>query len=233
MPTRLWVTDAAQPDCGRIEFAVECTAGASPSFAGRGGDALAHDIASALRRMTSYEGAIDRRALHIIPGRVWVLFVDVVVLQCAGGNLHDAVALAVRAALQTTRIPDVQVVTDADTGEPIDFEFSNDPHAVHPVAGVGASMAAAVVCVCVCVWGGMIMAPEHACRRQAILPTNNLSQNYHDHAGSPPQPVTSPQAENVPILVTVGVTKQGSTSIIDASLGESYLVLLSRETQKI
>ena len=50
-----------------------------------------------------------------MPGqRCWVAHVDVLVLECAGGNLYDVVSLAVRAALANTDVQVTEAITDAD-----------------------------------------------------------------------------------------------------------------------
>ncbi len=47
-----------------------------------------------------------------MPGRfAWVLFVDVVILECSSGNLYDCIGLAAKAALLTTKIPVVRSIT--------------------------------------------------------------------------------------------------------------------------
>ena len=55
----------------------------------------------------------------------WILYVDILVLE-VGGNLFDAVSLAVKAALASTKIPVVSV-TAVDGGEP-EIELSDDPY---------------------------------------------------------------------------------------------------------
>ena len=59
-------------------------------------------------------------------GQCWILYVDVVVLEC-GGNLMDSVSIAVKAALFDTKIPRVRVRVDEET-EVKDVELSDDPH---------------------------------------------------------------------------------------------------------
>jgi len=128
-----------EPDAsgnGRIEFYVECTAGAKAEFAHRGGESLGIDMTNMLKKMAQNESAINVEGLRIIPGTVWVLRVDVLVLHCMGGNLYDCAALAVRTALDSTKLPKIDVVTDAETNEPIDFDVSSDPHAVQSVGGI-------------------------------------------------------------------------------------------------
>lgn len=126
------VIDQPLPDAkeeGRIEFFVDCSANASPVFEGRGGDDLALDIRAALGR-TFCQGSLDLKALCIIPGKTcWVLYIDTLILEC-GGNLFDAISIAIKAALHDTRIPDLTVIGD---GEERDIEVSDDPYDVLPI----------------------------------------------------------------------------------------------------
>jgi len=121
---------------GEIEFSVDCSGVASPEFADRGGESLSLSIANALRRMTLHATAYSRASLAIVPGTCWILKVDVLVLQCSGGNLHDTVALAVRTALINTKLPVVELVKDPVSGEVVDFEVSSDPNAIRDVGGL-------------------------------------------------------------------------------------------------
>jgi hypothetical protein len=53
-------------------------------------------------------GALDLKALSVIPGKAcWVVFVDALLLN-DGGNVLDALACAARAALALTRVPTVR-----------------------------------------------------------------------------------------------------------------------------
>lgn len=63
--------------------------------------------------------------LPLPPGQqCWVLYVDVLVLEWSGSVL-DALSLAVRAALHTTRIPRLTVTGE---GEEMEVEVSDNPH---------------------------------------------------------------------------------------------------------
>eukprot|EP00039_Didymoeca_costata_P030874 m.31855 g.31855 ORF g.31855 m.31855 type:complete len:272 (-) comp8354_c0_seq4:23-838(-) len=122
------------PGHGEIDYFVDCTPGASVEFLDRGGEALASEISGALKRM-SVHGAIDTKSLSIIPGTSWLLRVDVLVLQSGGGNLYDCVAMAVKAALRTTKLPKLDIKCD-ENGDPVDFEVSPDPFAVQHLTGM-------------------------------------------------------------------------------------------------
>jgi len=114
------------PDRGRIEFFVDCSANATPAFEGRGGESLAADISRLLARSYESPEVFDLTDLCILAGKTcWILYVDVLVLE-VGGNLYDAVSLAVKAALFSTKMPVVSV-TSVDGGEP-ELELSDDPH---------------------------------------------------------------------------------------------------------
>jgi len=114
------------PDLGRVEFFVDCSANATPAFEGRGGEDLATEISRVLSRSYQSPNVLDLSKLCILPGRTcWILYVDILVLE-VGGNLFDAVSLAVKAALFSTRIPVVSV-TAVDGGEP-EMELSDDPY---------------------------------------------------------------------------------------------------------
>lgn len=117
--------DPRFPNRGRLEVFVDCTANASPEFEGRGGEAVATKIRLTLAKTYSSPKCLDLESLAVIPGRqVWVLYVDVLVLEC-GGSLLDAVAVAVKAALYDLKIPKVSVTVD-ENGQP-EIEVSDDP----------------------------------------------------------------------------------------------------------
>ncbi|XP_004835117.1 exosome complex component RRP42 [Heterocephalus glaber] len=115
-----------KPDEGYLEFFVDCSASATPEFEGRGGDDLGTEIASTLYRIFSSRSSVDLQSLCISPREhCWVLYVDVLLLEC-GGNLFDAISLAVKAALFNTRIPKVRVLEDEEGSK--DIELSDDPY---------------------------------------------------------------------------------------------------------
>jgi exosome complex component RRP42 len=124
------------PDRGRIEFFVDCSANATPAFEGRGGESLATSISRLLARAYSSAGCLDLTKLCVLAGQTcWILYVDILVLEM-GGNLCDAVSLAVKAALASTRVP-VVTVTAVDGGEP-EIEVDDDPGAFHRLDVSGA-----------------------------------------------------------------------------------------------
>ncbi|XP_014218460.1 exosome complex component RRP42 [Copidosoma floridanum] len=96
------------PHAGKLEFFVDCSANATPSFEGRGGEELANEISSVLAFAYQSPDAMDLSQLSILPyKKCWKLFVDILILEC-GGNLFDTVGAAVKAALYSTEIPKVK-----------------------------------------------------------------------------------------------------------------------------
>ncbi|XP_032017726.1 exosome complex component RRP42 isoform X2 [Hylobates moloch] len=115
-----------KPNEGYLEFFVDCSASATPEFEGRGGDDLGTEIANTLYRIFNNKSSVDLKTLCIGPREhCWVLYVDVLLLEC-GGNLFDAISIAVKAALFNTRIPRVRVLEDEEGSK--DIELSDDPY---------------------------------------------------------------------------------------------------------
>lgn len=113
-----------RPCEGKLEFFVDCSANATPDFEGRGGEDLAVQIANTLSAAYHSPAAFDLKKLCIVKGRkCWKFFVDVLILEC-GGNLYDAVSLAVKAALWNTQIPLIKKV-DVD-GNNIELSVSDE-----------------------------------------------------------------------------------------------------------
>ncbi|XP_055686602.1 exosome complex component RRP42 [Lutzomyia longipalpis] len=113
-------------DEGKIEFFVDCSANATPEFEGKGGESLALEIANALQKAYASHRAFDLRDLCILKyHQCWKLYVDILILEC-GGNLFDAVSLAVKAALFNTKIPKVSAVQE--DGGNVELELSDDIH---------------------------------------------------------------------------------------------------------
>jgi len=105
------------PEIGRVQFFVDCSANATPEFEGRGGEDIASSITSALTESFSNDVVLDLKCLCIAPKfHCRSLYVDVVLLE-HGGNVYDAVSLAVKAALCDLEIPKVSIVMN-DQQEP-------------------------------------------------------------------------------------------------------------------
>lgn len=120
-----------EPNFGYLEFFVDCSANATPQFEGRGGGVLATEITNLLYQAYSSKTIIDTKALCVHPGKLcWVLYVDVLLLEC-GGNLFDAVAIAVKAALFNTMIPNVSA--SMEEGDELELDVSDDPYDVRRI----------------------------------------------------------------------------------------------------
>ena len=114
-----------KPNEGKIEFFVDCSANANLDFEGRGGEELAIEISNCLRLTYSSPHSFDLKSLCILPKhQCWKLYVDILILQCAG-NLYDAISLAVKCALFNTRIP--RVNSALLDGGSVDLILSDDP----------------------------------------------------------------------------------------------------------
>jgi exosome complex component RRP42 len=115
-----------KPKSGKIDFFVDCSANATPEFEGRGGDDLALEISNILGKAYTSQQVFNLEAMCIMPRQqCWKLFVDILILEC-GGNLFDAISLAVKAALFNTRIP--RVSTAMMDGGSVDLILSDDPY---------------------------------------------------------------------------------------------------------
>ncbi|KAI8438241.1 hypothetical protein MSG28_010848 [Choristoneura fumiferana] len=109
-----------------IPLDLKCSANATPEFEGRGGEQLANSIANLMQRAYHSSQAFDLKQLSILEGKqCWKLYIDILILE-SGGNLCDAVSLAVKGALFNTRIPLVKAVL-MDGGN-VDLQLSDDPY---------------------------------------------------------------------------------------------------------
>lgn len=71
--------------------------------------------------------SLARSTLCLVPGKVaWTVHVDAVVLTYDGA-LVDAVSVAIRAALLSTRLPHVEVVGGADGDDEPQIEVDDEP----------------------------------------------------------------------------------------------------------
>ncbi|XP_053670668.1 exosome complex component RRP42 [Anopheles nili] len=115
-----------RPNDGKIEFFIDCSANAAPEFEGRGGEQLSTEISSTLAKAYESQQGFNLSCLCILAKhQCWKLYVDVLILEC-GGNLFDAVSLAVKGALFNTRIP--RVSTAMLDGGSMDLILTDDPY---------------------------------------------------------------------------------------------------------
>lgn len=132
-----------RPNEGKLEFFVDCSANATPDFEGRGGEDLAIQIANTLTAAYQSPFAFDLRKLCIVKGRkCWKFFVDILILEC-GGNLYDAVSLAVKASLWNTQLPLIKRI-DMD-GNNIELNVSDE---LYDCTKIDVSNAPVMVTVC-------------------------------------------------------------------------------------
>lgn len=130
-----------QPDQGKIEISVECSPIADPEFERRGGEQLSMELSLALQRTLlggkSGAGAgIDLSTLKVVEGKTcWDLYIDGLVLS-SDGNLLDALAIAIKAALSNTGIPKVEVVPAASPDQQADINISDDEFSYLDTSGV-------------------------------------------------------------------------------------------------
>ncbi|KAJ8881175.1 hypothetical protein PR048_017648 [Dryococelus australis] len=108
-----------------LMYCAHSSANATPAFEGRGGEELAVEISNSLARSYQSPQSFNLTALNIMPGQqCWKLYVDILILEC-GGNLFDAISLAVKAALFNTHIP--QVKAASVDGGTVELNLSDDP----------------------------------------------------------------------------------------------------------
>lgn len=96
---------------------------------GDAGDAEALEIAQAMARLIGSACSAEDSpvAAQLAVSRVvhWELYIDAVVMECGGGNVFDAVALATRAALAATKLPLLDIVEGEVPGT-YDVELASD-----------------------------------------------------------------------------------------------------------
>uniref|UniRef100_A0A915J4L9 Ribosomal RNA-processing protein 42 n=1 Tax=Romanomermis culicivorax TaxID=13658 RepID=A0A915J4L9_ROMCU len=125
------VPEAARPKTGRIKFFVDCSANASPEFEGRGGESFANEISEALYSAYNNkytEEAILKKLLLLENQLCWLLYVDVVVLECQGGNAFDCASLAVKCALYDLKIPKATVSYNENGRADVELTSKNDDY---------------------------------------------------------------------------------------------------------
>jgi exosome complex component RRP42 len=106
------------PDTGVIITNVELVPMASPSFEPGPPREDAIEIARVVDRGVRESGAIDLEKLLIEEDKVWMLFIDIHVLDY-DGNLVDAASLGAIAALLTAKVPNKRYELGEATALPI------------------------------------------------------------------------------------------------------------------
>ena len=114
------------PDEGVVTASVELVPIASPEFESGPPRADAIELARVADRAIRESKAVNNDGLTIIPGKaVWILFIDIYVLD-HDGNLFDACEIAALAALMNTQLPDAKL-TKSDKGEE-EYELLETTH---------------------------------------------------------------------------------------------------------
>lgn len=121
---------ADKPNHGRVESTVDCTTSASLAYEGNGANDLNQELTRQVNRLIADSGAIDTKALCLIPGKqCWVVYVDAMVL-AGEGSLLDAIMLGAKAALLTATIPKVTVI-QGETD--LELDVDGDPFSAIPL----------------------------------------------------------------------------------------------------
>ncbi|MHA1198227.1 MAG: exosome complex protein Rrp42 [Candidatus Heimdallarchaeaceae archaeon] len=110
------------PDSGVITTSAELSPLASRYFESGPPSEAAIELARVTDRAIRESHVIDLSKLCIVPGKsVWILFIDMYILN-DDGNLFDAAALGAMAALATTKIKKVKIVSE----EPLEKEILDE-----------------------------------------------------------------------------------------------------------
>lgn len=111
------------PTMGKIDVHVSCSPSVSAKFDGRVAEEINTELTLMLQRLLCTKSSLNLEELCIIKGKkVWKLHVDVRIFD-SGGNLPDAIALAVYSAMTDVVLPCVRVVE----GDVMSFEVDPDP----------------------------------------------------------------------------------------------------------
>ena len=92
------------PESGVLTTAAELVPLASPDFEAGPPDADSIELARVVDRGVRESGVVDLEKLCIEPEKVWIIFIDIHILD-HDGNLFDAASLAALAALFTAKVP--------------------------------------------------------------------------------------------------------------------------------
>eukprot|EP00455_Lapot_gusevi_P040478 TRINITY_DN4581_c0_g1_i2.p1 TRINITY_DN4581_c0_g1~~TRINITY_DN4581_c0_g1_i2.p1 ORF type:complete len:300 (+),score=22.36 TRINITY_DN4581_c0_g1_i2:87-986(+) len=122
------------PKFGKVKCSVDCFASVTRDLSQSQAQNFTSRLTRIIEKAIIEPNTIPLESLCIIPGKVcWILYIDVLVLS-SGGNLIDAISLAIRAALLTTSLPPVEVVPgESGSEEDMDFELIDDPYRATPV----------------------------------------------------------------------------------------------------
>lgn len=166
------VGSPAAGGCKRVFCLAEKRPRAAVTTRGSCGASVVSCVTSAVG-VVAAGGSLDLKSLCVLPGKTcWVVYVDALLLN-DGGNVLDALSIAVRAALALTRIPKVRArrhgvflgglprahvclqwgwwqVVAAGAAALSEWTHLAAARAGAWLSGGQANMAASPVCVCVC-----------------------------------------------------------------------------------
>lgn len=115
------------PNQGVVTATVELVPIASPIFESGPPRGRAIELARVSDRAIRESKAVNNDSLVIIPGKkVWILFIDIYVLD-QDGNLFDACEIAAVSALMNARIPETKIVTDENGNEDVELLETTQP----------------------------------------------------------------------------------------------------------
>ena len=117
--------EAHTPEQGRLECSAEFAPG-TPQSSGADVDACNLQLSRTMQALFGNGAVLDTKRLCIVPHKLcWRVHVDALVNAVGGGNLLDALCVAVRAALANTRVPCVHAVP-VDGGDELQLEVESD-----------------------------------------------------------------------------------------------------------
>ncbi|KAE8722657.1 hypothetical protein F3Y22_tig00013808pilonHSYRG00105 [Hibiscus syriacus] len=103
---------------------------------GRGSDELLTELSVALERCLLGGAGIDPTSLVVVEGKVcWDIYVDGLVIS-SDGNLLDALAAAIKAALRNTGIPKVDVAAEMAGDEQPEVNISDEEFLQFDTSGI-------------------------------------------------------------------------------------------------
>ncbi|MCK5185355.1 MAG: exosome complex protein Rrp42 [Candidatus Heimdallarchaeota archaeon] len=115
------------PDSGVVTTTVELVPIASPIFESGPPRAKAIELARVADRAIRESKCVNKESLVLISGKkVWILFIDIYVLD-HDGNLFDACELAAISAIMNARIPETKIVTDEEGNEDVELLETTTP----------------------------------------------------------------------------------------------------------
>ncbi len=115
------------PNKGVITTTVELVPVAAPEFESGPPREFAIELARVADRAIRESEAVSNEDLVVLPSKsVWILFIDIYVLD-HDGNLYDACELAALGALLNTQIPDVKIVTNEKGEEVVELLETTHP----------------------------------------------------------------------------------------------------------